>query len=246
MDDQRVGVALRATRIRRGLTQRELATRCGVSAGLVSLVERGHLEAVSLRVLRRLARQLDISVVLGLRSRAGDLDRLVNAGHSALHEELAHYLDSLPGWVHAPEVSFAIYGERGVIDILAFHASTGSLLLIELKTELVSMEGLLMTMDVRLRHAREIASDRGWTASSVSAWVVVADSASNRRRAASHGAMLRSALPDDGRRIRGWLRRPIGTVKALSFWSNSNPGAVTRTHAVRRRVRRRQTGRNVT
>lgn len=35
-----------------------------------------------------------------------------------------------------PEVSFSIYGQRGVIDILAWHAATRSLLVIELKTEM--------------------------------------------------------------------------------------------------------------
>ena len=70
-----------------------------------------------------------------------------------MHEALARYLGSLPGWVHAPEVSFAIFRERGVIDILAFHSATGSLLVIELKTELVSLEELLTAMDVQLRHA---------------------------------------------------------------------------------------------
>jgi hypothetical protein len=34
-------------------------------------------------------------------------------------------------------VSFSIFGERGLIDILAFHQPTGMLLIIELKTELM-------------------------------------------------------------------------------------------------------------
>ena len=37
----------------------------------------------------------------------------------------------------APEVSFAIRGERGVIDILAWHAKPGHSLVIELKTDIV-------------------------------------------------------------------------------------------------------------
>jgi transcriptional regulator with XRE-family HTH domain len=229
MDDQSAGIAFRAARIKKGWTQEELGRRCHVSAGLISLIERGHLDSVSLRVLRRVAKELGVIVVLKLRSRGGDLDRLVNAGHAAMHEELARYLDALPDWLHAPEVSFAVYGERGVIDILAFHPPTGSLLVIELKTELVSFEELLMTIDMRLRHAAQIARERGWAATSVSAWVVVAESRSNRRRAALHRALLRSALPQDGRQMRGWLLRPSGSVRALSFWSNSTAGSVSQT-----------------
>src|SRR5918998_1134234 len=153
MDDQRLGGAFRAVRIRRAWTQRALGARSGVSASLVSLVERGHLDRVSVRVLRRIAAALEVRVDIVARWRGGELERLLNAGHAALHEALARHLADLPGWIHAPEVSFSIFGERGVIDVLAFHRPTGSLLVIELKTEIVSVEELLATMDVRMRHA---------------------------------------------------------------------------------------------
>jgi transcriptional regulator with XRE-family HTH domain len=239
MDDQRVGAAFRAVRIRRGWRQSDLARRAQISAATLSAIEHGHLDDVSTRALRRAAAALDIRLEVTLRLPHGELDRLLNAGHSALHEMLAQYLSALPGWIHAPEVSFAVYGERGVIDILAFHSPTGSLLIIELKTELVSLEDLLGTMDVRLRHARSIARERGWAASSVSAWVVIADTDVNKRRVRAHSAVLRSAFPADGHAIRSWLRNPHGTIRALSLWANfsrANASAVT---AVRRRVRKR-------
>src|SRR3954451_3293120 len=153
MDDQRVGTALRAVRIRRGLRQVDVAKRARVSAGIISSIERGHLEDVSTKALRRVAAALDVRVEITLRLRHGELERLMNSGHAAMHEALARHFSGLPGWVHAPEVSFAIYGERGIIDILAFHPPSGSLLVIELKTEFVSLEDLLSTMDIRLRHA---------------------------------------------------------------------------------------------
>lgn len=240
MYDQRVGAAFRAVRIKRTWTQETLARRCGLSASMVSLVERGHLDAVALRTIRKIAAELDIRIELTARTRAGDLERLLQAGHAALHEELARHLDSLPGWVHAPEVSFSIWGERGVIDILAYHPPTGSLLVIELKTDLVSLEELLTTMDVRMRLAGKIARDRGWYANTISAWVVVAESAAGRRRVRTHAATLRSAFPADGRLIRSWLRRPQGTVRALSFWANSNRGGVNQSLATRRRVRQHE------
>ena len=164
----------------------------------------------------------------------------MNAGHAALHEALARHLARLPGWVHAPEVSFAIYRERGVIDILAFHEPTGSLLVIELKTEIVSIENLLTTMDIRMRHAAQIARDRGWNARSVSAWVVVAESDMNRGRVDGHRAALRAAFPADGRRMRAWLRRPEGRVRALSFWADFSATTGIGNAAARRRVRVRK------
>lgn len=237
VDDQRAGAAFRAVRIRRSWTQRELARKARVSASLVSLIERGHLETLSVRVLRRVATALDIRLDLSLWLRGGDLDRIMNAGHAALHEHLARYLGSIPGWLQSPEVSFAVYRDRGVIDILAFHEPTRSLLVIELKTELVSLEDLLTTMDVRLRLAARIARERGWHAGTVSGWVVIADSGANRRRAGAYGATLQSAFPADGRRMRAWLRHPSGPIRALSFWSNTNVGGVKQMLAVRRRVR---------
>lgn len=221
MDDQRVGAAFRAVRHKRNLRQIDLAAAARVDKSVISLIERGHLERVSTPGFRRVARALEIRVDLRLTLPHGELDRLVNARHAALHEALARYLDAVPGWLQTPEVSFAFYGERGVIDILAFHEPRRSLLVIELKTEFVSLEDLLTTMDVRLRHAATIARERGWRARTVSAWVVFGESDTNRRRVASHAAVLRSAFPTNGRTIRGWLRSPDGSIRALLFWANS-------------------------
>jgi transcriptional regulator with XRE-family HTH domain len=239
VDDQRLGGALRAVRIRRGWTQRELAHRASVAPGVVSLIERGHLASVSTPALRRVAGALEVRLELTLRLAHGELDRMLNAGHAALHEAIARHLGSIGGWEHAPEVSFAFYAERGVIDILAFHRATASLLVVELKTELVSLENLLGTMDLRLRHAARIAGDRGWVARSVSGWVVFADSATNRRRVRDHRSALRAAFPADGRRVRAWLAAPDGPLRALSFWDNFNGATANQQVAARRRVRKR-------
>jgi hypothetical protein len=203
----------------------------------VSLIERGHLDRVSVPAFRRVAATLEIRAEVSLSLPHGEIERLLTAGHAALHESLARYLTALPGWVHAPEVSFAVYGERGIIDILAFHPGTGSLLVIELKTELVSLEDLLGTMDIRMRHATKIAAERGWRAKSVSAWIVFTDSATNRRRLREHRHALRTAFPADGRAMRRWLRVPQGSIRALSFWANDSVATATRVVAGRRRVR---------
>lgn len=213
-----------------------------MSAGVVSLIERGHLDLVSTPAFRRVAAALEIRAEISLTLPHGELERLLNAGHAALHEALAGHLRGLPGWLHLPEVSFAIYGERGIIDILAFHTPTGSLLVIELKTELVGLEDLMSTMDVRLRHAAAISRERGWHARTVSGWIVLADSATNRRRVTAHASALRAAFPADGRVMRGWLRKPSGPIRALSFWANSRLPTTSHETYARRRVRVREAG----
>ena len=122
-----------------------------MSDATVSRIERGHLSSMSLAVMRRVAAALDIRLELLPRSRAADLDRLVGARHAALGEAVLGRLATLPGWTARPEVSFGIYGERGVVDILAWHAERRALLVIELKTEIVDVGELLGTLDRKRR-----------------------------------------------------------------------------------------------
>ena len=163
---------------------------------------------------------------------------MVNARHGELHEQVARALPTA-GWELAPEVSFSIYGERGVIDILAWHAASGSLLVIELKTAVVDVQELVGTMDRKIRLSPRIAAERGWHARTISAWVIVAAGTTNRRRIAAHRTMLRAAYPSDGRRIRAWLRRPVEPVRVLSMWSVLTPGHVRAGIAPIQRVRTR-------
>jgi transcriptional regulator with XRE-family HTH domain len=220
MEDARVGHAFRLVRRRRGWTQRALASRVGASQGLISMIERGHMDTVSLRILRRVAAALDVRIDLTPRWRAGDLDRLLNARHSELHELVARWFaDELPDWVLAPEVSFSIYGERGVIDILAWHEKTGSLLVIELKTAIADVNELLGTMNRKKRLAAQVARERGWDAKAVSTWLIVADTRTNRRRLDAHMTVIRNAMPEGMWAMRRWLRRPQEAIAAVTVWA---------------------------
>jgi transcriptional regulator with XRE-family HTH domain len=237
MDDVRVGRLIRLLRVKRQWRQVDLAKKAGVSRGLISMLERGHVRHTNLLTLIAVVKELEATVDVSIRWRGGQVDRLMNVAHAQLHEEIARFLDDLGGWLHVPEVSFSIYGERGVIDILAFHHESGSLLVVELKTELTSIEDLLSTMDRRVRLAARIAAERGWRARLVSAWVAVAASDANQARIATHRATLRSAFPADGRHIRRWLRSPSGTIRALSTWAKATRSSATRGIAPRQRVR---------
>jgi hypothetical protein len=209
-----------------------------VSQSIVSRIERGHLGSMPFDTVRRVAAALDIRVDVVGRWRGGDLDRLLNARHSALSDSVIRTLRQ-PGWVVAPEVSFSIFGERGVVDVLAWHSERGILLVIELKTEIVDLNELIGTFDRKVRLAARIARDHGWALASgtaISAWVIVSDSRTNRRRVQVHAAMLRAAYPIDGRGVRRWLARPLGSIRCLSFWA---PPERTAGRSVRRVVARR-------
>jgi transcriptional regulator with XRE-family HTH domain len=55
MEDQRIGSALRALRIRRGLRQVDLAKAAGIPRGTLMQIEAGRLEDVRLGHIRQLS-----------------------------------------------------------------------------------------------------------------------------------------------------------------------------------------------
>ncbi len=223
--EQRVGSTLRAVRTRRGLRQEDVAAAAGVSRATVSRLERGHFAWFTFGTTVRVASALDVRLDVVPRWRGGELDRLLNARHSAMHELVAARFADLRGWQVVPEASFSIYGERGAVDVLGWHAARGMLLVVELKTEIVDVQDLLASVDRKRRLAARIGGERGWQCrrALTSAWVVVADGRANRARLARHVAVLRTAFPTDGRTMAGWLADPREPISALSFMPISHP-----------------------
>ncbi|HEY3334391.1 MAG TPA: helix-turn-helix domain-containing protein [Candidatus Limnocylindrales bacterium] len=229
---------IRAVRVRRGLRQADLAHAAGVSQSTVSRIERGRLTALPIGTLRAVTEALDVRATIRLHGSGAELDRLLGAGHSAMHEELARLFAGLPDWVSLPEVTFAVFGERGAIDVLAWHEPTRSLLVIELKTELVDVQETVGSLDRKVRLGMRIARERGWDPLTVSSWLLIAESPTNRRAVARHAGMLSQRFALDGRAMSGWLRRPAGRVHALSFLSSSHRVGAGRRFAPVSRVRR--------
>ena len=238
VDGAALGQALRRIRLRRAERQQEVAERAGISRSTYAEIERGQIGTIKLDTIEHACSALDVRLYLTPRWRGGDLDRLLNGRHAVMGTVVAERLRR-DGWAPTPEVSFNMFGERGVIDILAWHAGRRALLVIELKTELVDVNELLGTMDRRLRLARQIAKERDWPEpASVSGWVVMADSSMNRRRVRAVDPLLRSAFPEDGRAAGRWSRDPIGRQLALFFLPDSGAAGTDQHLAPRKRVRR--------
>jgi transcriptional regulator with XRE-family HTH domain len=223
-------------RIRRGWRQSDVARRAGVSDATVSRIERGHVDSISLHAIRAVASVLEIRLELMPLWRGGDLERLVNARHATLAESVIRRLSQIGGWIVRPEVSFAIRGERGVIDLLAWHPATRTLLVIELKTALVDIGELLGTFDRKCRLALAVARDLGWDPIAVGACLVISDTPTNRRHAAGFARTLQAALPDDGPAVRRWLRAPDGPLRGVLFFSDRHGVPTGGGIASRRRV----------
>ncbi len=239
MDESRFGAKLRMARVRLGLRQVDVAEKAGTSRSTVSRAERGALGELSVALVERLADAVECWFDGDLRSRQGQIERLMSAGHAALGEAVIARIGSQPGWMTTAEVSFAFGREAGIIDVLAIHAATGRLVLIELKTTVYDVNEHLATIDRKRRLATRVAVERGWTPSGeVSVWLIVSDTRTNRRAVSRHRALIASQLPADGRSLRRSFSEPGQSVSGVAFWPDSRPVSIRHATAASGRVRK--------
>ena len=237
MDVVRIGLSLRALRHRRGLTQAALAAAIGVSRSTIARIERGQADRATFQRLHRVATALGASVNVRILWHGEALDRLLDAAHADLTETVLGLLTDA-GWEVATEVSFNVRGERGVIDILAFHPATGSMLVVEIKSVVPDLQAMLATMDRKVRIAREIGRERGWHVASVSKLLVVPDDRTARRRVARHAAIFATALPARTVAVRRWLLRPVDVLAGVLFLSADHHTTARHRVAIRGRAPR--------
>lgn len=208
MNERRVGRALRAIRQARRLRQSDVAAAARVSRATVSAIEVGRWQATTVRTLAAVFDAVDADLDVVVRYRGAELDRLLDAGHAAIVMALATDLRQLGWWVEV-EVSFNDFGDRGSIDLLAYHPATRTLLVVEVKTEIASAEETLRRLDVKVRVAPKLALERfGERPARVVHLLAIGASSANRARVAKLEPMLSSAVPLRGRALAAWLRAP--------------------------------------
>lgn len=223
MDDVRAGRLLRALRIRARLTQQELGRRAGVSQQEVSLLERGHLDAVPLRTIRSAFRALEASADVDIRWRGGAVDRLLDERHAALVGAISKRLVA-DGWDPLPEFTYNHFGDRGSMDLIAWHARTATLLIVEVKTELTSIEATLRKHDEKVRLGPSVVRERtGWKPASVGRLLVLPDHRTARRQVERADAVLVRTYPLRGWEMRRWLKGPIGRGDGVLFLPSTTP-----------------------
>ena len=126
------------------------------------------LEAID-RVVVGLGGELDVRVCW----RGEELHRLLDAVHAAIGERLVELLEA-QGWRCVAEVTSWIRGEKGSIDLLAWHPATGRLLVVETKSVVPDLQQMLASLDRKVRLAPEIAARRGWRGTGVAKAIVLA------------------------------------------------------------------------
>ncbi len=207
-----------------------------MSASLIGLLERGHAEGLTVRGVRRIASALDVRLGWDAGYRGAELARLRDADHARLAELLTRRLEEF-GWTVVPEASFNHFGDRGRVDLLAFHAATHTLLVIEIKTVITEIQALLGSLQVKERVAPNVARSLGWPATRAIPCLVVAESTTNRRHLAAHQRLF-ARLILRGKGAVAWLRRPDGAPGGLLLFAKlpDRIGADAR-RAGRQRVR---------
>lgn len=208
----------------------------------MSLVERGHLARLRVEVVRAISAALDVALPFEPRWRGADLAKLLDEGHATLMEFVIQLLRPA-GWEILPEYSFNRYGDRGVVDIVAWMATRRTLLVVEIKTRIADIQDLLGTLDRKCRVVPDLlAHEKGWHPIAVGRIVVIAETSVARGRIAAHATTFEAALPARNREVRRWLARPSGELRGLWFVRPSTPGDGKSKRGGSHRIRMRAMG----
>ncbi len=214
MDDQRAGRSILVLRQRRSWRQVDLAARAGVSQSAISDIERGRIDRYTLATVRRVVGAFGGSVRLDIQwAGRGDLDRLLDADHAQLVNAWST-LHRRAGWDLWPEASYSIFGERGRIDLLAFHRPTETLEVAECKTGIWDLQETLGRLDAKLRLGPQVATQRGWRVRRTIAALVVAEGRTARRRIDDHSHLFET-FDVRGRAATAFVRDPRRAARAL-------------------------------
>lgn len=239
MDRTRFGRSVRALRGRRSWRQQDLAVASGLSRSSIGRIEQGKIQRIAWGDLIAVAEALDGQLGVDFRWRGGELDRLLDAAHAAVVDGLVGVYRTA-GWAVVVEATFSEFGERGSIDVLAWHALTGQVAVNEVKATIADAGRTVMGVDRKARLAPIVAKKLGWTCNGVSRFLVVAEGATARRRVAEHDATFRTSFPLAGRESRAWIDEPTPhPVAGLMFLSSAHRVGTNGASSATSRVRRR-------
>ena len=204
-------------RISRNLRQEDVAARAGVSRPTVSRLERGLIDGMTVGALRAISRALGMPSIASLGWRTLEIDRLRDRLHASMVDRVISILGPTH-WESRPEHSFSQYGERGSADVLAWHAESSALLVVEAKTRLFDLQDTLMTIDRKRRLLPgEVARQFGWRARSVGIVLVLPDVSTHRHVVRRHSSTFGAALPHRQWEVRNWLLDPHGDLRGIWF-----------------------------
>jgi transcriptional regulator with XRE-family HTH domain len=218
-----IGQDLLASRMDQGISQQRLADAIGLDRGHIARVEAG-VAAASLDVLQRIATGLGGD--LSLRFFPGTGSALRDRHQAAIVETLV--ARRAAGWRPALEV--AVYRPaRGVIDLVLARSDTGTVVAVEVHSQLRRLEQLIRWANLK----RDSLPSSDWwrisggTTEAVSAMLVLRATEANRRIVAEHAATFGAAYPAASADAFDSLTREAPWPGAALLWAEISRGVVT-------------------
>lgn len=157
-----VGGAVATLRDALGLTQLELGRRAGASQAMVSAVENARLGDLTFSRAEGLLAVMGAKLVISIDAPfLGDRQRQRDPAHARCSAHVTSRLRRA-GWQVATEVEVGSDRSRGWIDVLAWHAQSGLLLVIEIKTEIHDLGAIERSLGWYEREAWIASRRLGW------------------------------------------------------------------------------------
>jgi transcriptional regulator with XRE-family HTH domain len=188
------GRACRDVRARLGLSLEEVAAAAGITSSYLARVERGRVNP-TFDTVDRVAEALGLQLIL-------DIQGPVFLGsppmRDLVHARCSAYVDRrlrAAGWLTAREVALIDGRYRGWIDLLAFDPTTGTFLIIEIKTRLDDLGALERQLSWYERSAPDLARERGWSTRTIRSAALFLASEEVERALSANREAIAVALP---------------------------------------------------
>jgi transcriptional regulator with XRE-family HTH domain len=203
-----------------GWSQRELASRAGVSQALVSAIENGRLANLTFSTAARLLEAMGAALVIDAsRPFLGDRERQHEPIHARCATHVARRLER-SGWQVAPEVEVGGDRSRGWIDLLAYHPGNRVLLVIEIKTEIRDLGAIERSLGWYERESWAAARRLGWHPRQVMGNLILLATDANDERIRDNKDALGYGFPLRARALSAVVAghpTPVGRQRAMAL-----------------------------
>jgi transcriptional regulator with XRE-family HTH domain len=197
------GDVVRATRVRLHWTQRRLSRRSGVPQSRISLIERRLASDLRVSEIEALCAALSIEYRVDFRT-PDIVARPADLVHARCSAGVSRRLEAM-NWRTAREVEVGTGRIRGWIDILAFDERTGTVLVVEIKTEVADFGSIERTIGWYERSAWTAARTLGWGPRRVTSALLVLHTEVNDAAIRSSRSAFRSTFPGTARDLHSVL-----------------------------------------
>lgn len=223
-----------------GWSQQELGRRSRVSRQMVGRVERATVSP-SFEVAARLFGTLGIEAELVVRVPfLMDRQRQRDPAHARCAAYVQRRLEKA-GWPVRREVEVVHGRSHGWIDLLAFEPRSGTLLVIEIKTQLDDLGQVERSLGWYEREAWAAARRLGWRPHRITSWLLLLATAAADSRVVENRDALSAAFPGRAPGMIGWLRGADPGPAERRAFAMIDPRSRRKTWLTRSRVDGRRT-----